>query len=156
MFSLAKISLTLTVIFLLIGLLGCQQKTDKDNASETVAEELPNSNEGISIKTEKTQYPVSADEIVIIMENNNNSSFNYGLLPSIEKNIDGKWDKISYKKDLAVNAIEPGINSNSEKKESFSLSILKEKLPLGKYRITMTFYNDKNKIILGIPFELVK
>ncbi|MFC6039617.1 immunoglobulin-like domain-containing protein [Paenisporosarcina macmurdoensis] len=148
----AKISLTLTVIFLLIGLLGCQQKTDKDNASEAV----PNSNEGISIKTEKTQYPVSADEIVIIMENNNNSSFNYGLLPSIEKNIDGKWDKISYKKDLAVNAIEQGINSNSKKKESFSLSILKEKLPPGKYRITLTFYNDKNKIILGIPFELVK
>ncbi len=156
MFRLAKISLTLSVIFLLIGLLGCQQKTDKENASEAVAQELPNSKEGITIKTEKTQYPFSADEIIIIMENNNNSSFNYGLLPSIEKNIGGKWDKISYKKDLAVNAIEPGINSNSEKKESFSLSILKEKLSPGKYRITLTFYNDKNKIILGIPFELVK
>lgn len=151
-----KIGFTLSIIFLIISLVGCQQKTNEENQTEAKNQKILNSKDGVSIKTEKTQYPVSTDEIVIIIENNSKSNFNYGLLPSIEKNIDGNWEELSYKKEIAIKAIEPGINSNSEKKEKISLSILKEKLLPGKYRITLTFYNDKNQIILGSPFELVK
>lgn len=149
-----KISLTFSIMFLLVGLLGCQQSNE--TGSKTVSQELSNSKTGITIKTEEEEYPISVRKINIIMENENNSDFSYGSLPSVEKNIEGIWYKVPYKKDITINAHEPMVYSDSEKKESFPLDILKEELLPGKYRVTITFYKDENQVILAAPFELAK
>lgn len=132
----------LTTLFLLLT--GCQ--SNNFLTEKTLTQQLPNSANGITIKTEKAKYPTSAKIITVLIQNDSNEVFTTGAHVFLEKKVEDTWYKVPMK---ANSFSEEGIIHPAGKLSSLSLNVddLKYELTSGQYRATIGG--------LAAPFKVV-
>lgn len=145
--------LSYIIIFSLI--LAACQSIDKRLTEKADTQEIPNSNNGVSVSMEREEYPKSITEVTIVIKNSTDQDLQYDNQPFIEKNIDGTWYRVPYKEDISTPAVQYEIDATKTRSDSISLEILSEKLSPGEYRIVNQFsYKDHNEL-LAAPFKLI-
>lgn len=134
-FGIAAVFLTLT---------GCQ--SNNSLTEKASVQERPNSENGITVTTEMSQYPTFTEEITILIKNETNEDFTTGIHVFLEKKIEGTWYKVPMKQSSFS---EQGIVHPSGKTSSLILKVhdLKDKLTAGAYRATIRG--------LAAPFEVI-
>lgn len=149
--------ITFCFIVLLLFLTGCQSDnfpTQKDLESESVSylteeasvQELPSSKNGVTIATEKAQYPQSVETIIIKIQNDSDTEFSTGTEAGLEKKVEGTWYKVPMKK--LVYTEEAIIHFPGESSMGIDTNDLKYALTPGQYRATVEG--------LAAPFEVVE
>ena len=131
---------------LLIFISGCQAD-DSYLKEEATAQKRSNSENGVTIKTEKAEYPTSVQEIIVEIQNDNNKEYTTGIHVFLEKKVADTWYKVPMKEEAFTNQ---GIIHSPNKLSSLSLNVndLKNKLTPGEYRATIGG--------LAAPFEVVE
>lgn len=164
-------------LFLLAACQSAEQKNDKtvstteDKPGEkALMQELPNSANGITFTTEKEKYTTEDKEIIVNIQNENETHFTYEQQFSIEKNISGTWYELPFKEGMDIfEETIYSVKSKSSTAQIVSLDRLKDKPLPGKYRIVKTFNNPEdyyleeeksekrpiNSPTLAAPFEVV-
>lgn len=130
---------------LLLLLTGCQ--ADDSNLEESPAQKRPDSENGVTIKTEKAKYSTTVKTIVVEIQNDNNEENMTGTHVFLEKKVEGLWRKVPMK---AESFSEEGIIHPPNKLSSLDLNIndLKYELSPGEYRATIGG--------LAAPFKVVE
>ncbi|OAH53924.1 hypothetical protein AWH48_11695 [Domibacillus aminovorans] len=141
-----------TALILLIT--GCQpddSQSTKDSdiylTEEAPAQERPNSENGVTIKTEKAQYPTSVKDITVIIQNDSNTKYTTGIHIFLEKEVEDTWYRVPMKADSFT---EPALVHPPDESSSMDFNVidLKYELTPGKYRATLNG--------LAAPFEVVE
>ncbi|OAH58708.1 hypothetical protein AWH48_17110 [Domibacillus aminovorans] len=139
-------------LFLLIT--GCQPDGPQDTKNsdthlieEAPAQESPNSENGVTIKTEKAQYTTSVERIIIEIRNDSNTQYDTGTQVFLEKKIEDIWYKVPMKADSFT---EEGIVHFPGELSSmgFDVNDLKYELTPGEYRAILDG--------LAAPFEVIE
>ncbi|WP_050180563.1 immunoglobulin-like domain-containing protein [Domibacillus robiginosus] len=149
--------ITFCFIAILLFLTGCQSdnsqahkdlETDSDSylTEEAAVQEVPSSENGISITTEKAQYPQSVETIIIKIQNDSNEEFMTGTQVFLEKNIEGTWYEVPMKAEFFTE--EGIIHPPGESSIGLDINDLKYALTPGQYRATVER--------LAAPFEVVE
>ncbi|KZO00495.1 immunoglobulin-like domain-containing protein [Pseudobacillus badius] len=168
----------ISAFFLLATCQSTQQKNDKTvNTMEekpgekALMQERSNSENGITITTEKEKYTTGDKEIIVNIQNENDTHFTYGKQFSIEKNVSSTWYELPFKDGMDIfEETVYTVKSKSSTTQIVSLGRLKNKPSPGKYRIVKTFNNPENYYLeeeksekkpinsptLAAPFEIVK
>ncbi|WP_100402606.1 immunoglobulin-like domain-containing protein [Bacillus sp. FJAT-42315] len=144
------------LILMLSFLLAACQSLDEKLTEKAETQKLTHSQNGISIRIDKEQYPVSVDELVVTIKNSTDKDINIPSEASIEKNINDVWYQIPKKENKREEAAQKVLLAQKTTKETFSLDHLEEKLDSGHYRIILPFYKDNKLFYLTEPFELVE
>ncbi|GGD76435.1 immunoglobulin-like domain-containing protein [Paenibacillus nasutitermitis] len=131
---------------LLLFITGCQTD-DSYLKEEALAQKRPDSENGVTIKTEKTEYPTSIKVIIVEIRNDSNKEYTTGIHVFLEKKLEDTWYEVPMKADSFT---DEGIIHSPNKLSSLGLNIsdLKYKLTPGEYRATIGG--------LAAPFEVVE
>ncbi len=131
---------------LLLFITGCQAD-DSYLKEEAPAQRQPDSENGVTIKTEKAEYPTSIKEIIVEIQNDSNTEFTTGTHVFLEKKVEDTWYRVPMKEDSFTEAGMlhlPGELSTM----GFDVDDLKYKITAGEYRATIGS--------LAAPFIVVK
>jgi hypothetical protein len=111
-------------------------------------QERPSSINGISIRTENSQYLTTADSITVITQNDSNEEFSSGTHVFLEKKVDGLWYKVPMKAEAFT---EMALLHPPGESTTLSLNVqdLDYELTPGEYRALY----DSN---LAAPFEVIE
>ncbi|MFL0364579.1 immunoglobulin-like domain-containing protein [Pseudobacillus sp. 179-B 2D1 NHS] len=137
------------IVFCFISLLlvftGCQ--TNDSNLEKSPAQKRSESENGVTIKTEKAEYPISVKTITVEIQNDSNEEYMTGAHVFLEKKVEGIWRTVPMK---AESFTEQGIIHPPNKLSSLDLNVndLKYKLTPGEYRATIGE--------LAAPFKVVE
>ncbi|MGG6447391.1 immunoglobulin-like domain-containing protein [Pseudobacillus badius] len=167
----------MSALFLLAACQSAEQKndktvvktTDEKTGEKASMQERSNSGNGITFTTEKEKYTASDKEIIVNIQNENDTYFTYGQQFSIEKNIDGTWYVLPFKEGMKLFQEKAyTLQAKGSATQTISLDRLKNKPSLGKYRIIKIFNNPEdyfleeniekkpiNSPTLAAPFEVV-
>jgi hypothetical protein len=128
---------------LLIFFSGCQAALKE----EAPVQKRPDSKNGITIKTEKVEYPTSVKKIIVKIQNDSPKEFSTGIHVFLEKKVEDTWFKVPMKDESFT---EPGLMHPPNKSSTLVLNVndLKYKLTPGEYRATIGE--------LAAPFEVVE
>lgn len=120
---------------LLLFITGCQSDDSylKEKAS---AQERPDSENGVTIQTEKAEYPTSIKEIIVEIHNESNNEYVTGVHIFLERKVADTWFKVPMKAD-AFNDL--GMIHSPNKISTLALNVndLKYQLTPGEYRATI-------------------
>jgi len=125
---------------------GCQTD-DSYLKNEAPTQQRLNSENGVTIQTEKAEYPTSINKIIVEIRNDSNEEFTTGIHIFLEKKVKDVWFEVPMKAD-GFNDI--GMIHAPNKLSSLTLTVddLKYKLTPGEYRATIGE--------LAAPFEVVE
>jgi hypothetical protein len=128
---------------ILLFFTGCQASLKE----EAPIQKRPDSENGVTIKTERDEYPTSIKKIIVIIQNNSNKEFTTGIHLTLEKKVKDTWYKVPMKAEYST---EQGISHPPNESSSLGLNVndLKHKLSHGKYRAIAGE--------LAAPFEVVE
>lgn len=125
--------------------------TEKAPANNVISEDKTNSEDDITMKTEKSIYEIGTNEIRIYITNSTNKEHTYGETYEVEKFENNQWNEVPFKDDMTFNAIACIISPNETTYEVIKLHYCKEILKSGKYRIVKLIDNLK----LTSEFEIL-
>ncbi|MFJ7976507.1 immunoglobulin-like domain-containing protein [Peribacillus sp. NPDC096379] len=128
---------------LLLFFTGCQ--ADDSQLEESPAQKRPDSENGVTIKTEKAKYPTTVKTIVVEIQNDSNEEYMTGAHVFLEKKVEGLWRKIPMK---AESFTEEGIIHPKLSSLDLNVNDLKYELTPGEYRATIGG--------LAAPFKVVE
>lgn len=142
---------------LLLFITGCQSdnsqaKKDSDSKANShltekaLVQESPGSKNGVTITTEKAQYPQSVETIIIKIQNDSSEDFTTGTHVFLEKKAGDTWYKVPMKAEFFTE--EAIVHFPGESSMGFSADDLKYDLTPGHYRATIEG--------LAAPFEIVE
>ncbi|MDQ7096689.1 hypothetical protein REC12_24140 [Desulfosporosinus sp. PR] len=120
-------ALILSVIVLAVG---CE---NKPSSNEGTSELL-----GVSMFTEKNQYPPDVSEINVVWKNDSNEVLMFGNPFTIQKLVGNEWKAIG-DQGAAFTSIGHRVASHSEVKHSYNIRLYSDKLEKGTYRIATDF-----------------
>ena len=131
---------------LLLFITGCQAD-DSNLKEEALAQKRPDSENGVTIQTEKAEYPTSIKEVIVEIQNNSNTEYMTGIHVFLEKKVEDTWYKLPMKAEAFT---DQGIIHSPNKLSSLVLNVndLKYKLTPGEYRATIG--------VLAAPFKIVE
>jgi len=137
--------ITFCFAVLLLFLTACQ--LDSNLTEESTAQELPNSENNVSVATEKAQYSTSVEKIIVDIQNDSNIDFNTGTHVFLDKKVDDTWYNVPMKADFFTEA---GLIHSAGGTSSivFDVKNLKYELTVGEYRATING--------LAAPFKIVE
>lgn len=98
----------------------------------------------------------SKESITLILENNTDNDYIYGVDFKLEMELDNCWYEVPFKTDSSFIEIGLILKANSKKEEVIELYNYFNDLPEGKYRIVKTFYLDNEKIVVTSTFKIKK
>ncbi|MFD2683124.1 immunoglobulin-like domain-containing protein [Bacillus seohaeanensis] len=128
---------------LLIFFSGCRAPLTE----EAPVQKRADSKNGITIKTEKVEYPTSVKKIIVKIQNDSPKEFSTGIHVFLEKKVKDTWYKVPMKDESFT---ELGFMHPPNKSSTLVLNVndLKYKLTPGEYRATIGE--------LAAPFEVVE
>src|SRR5690625_4269280 len=91
--------------------------------------------DGISMRTEKDVYREGVEQLTVVLTNASEEEVYYGKHFSVEKQTENGWEAFPFKEDVAFIEIAILLEPDDEKREDIDLTLLKNKLTGGKYRI---------------------
>lgn len=114
---------------------------------EVSSQKRSDSENGITIQTEKTEYPISIQNIIVEIRNDSNEEFMTGIHIFLEKKVEDTWYQVPMKDS---DFTEQGIIHPPNELSSLGLDVndLRYKLTPGEYRATIGG--------LAAPFIVVK
>lgn len=155
--------LYLSVVSFLLAACNSSVENATGNTNEKLTEkaeyqELPNSQHGITLATEKDQYLTTEKELKVTIQNDSNSEFFYGRQFSIEKKIDDIWYTVPFNNNLFED-IGIILRPKESTQETISLERLKDKLSQGEYRLSKSFefksdITEEKQFTLVAPFKV--
>ncbi|KXZ40417.1 hypothetical protein SAMN05661008_00029 [Alkalithermobacter thermoalcaliphilus JW-YL-7 = DSM 7308] len=98
-------------------------------------------------------YDKSTGIIYFTINNNTDSDLFFGVGFHIEKYENGNWKKTNLTDDLAFIEIALIAKQGEKLQDSIDLSIIKDKITPGKYRVVRSYGSDNQRIISYIEFE---
>lgn len=115
---------------------------------EAPAQIRPISENGITIKTDKAEYPTSVKTIILKIKNDSTKEYMTGEFVFLEKKVKDTWYKFPYKTNVNVET-EKGVIHPPNESSSLSLNVddLRYKLTPGKYRATISGLAASFKIV---------
>ncbi|MCM3758284.1 hypothetical protein M3197_12510 [Sporosarcina aquimarina] len=123
------------------------QADDLHLKEEALSQQSPDSENGVTIQTEKAEYPTSVKEIIVKIHNDSNQEYITGSHLLLEKKVKDTWYNVPMKsKSVRLKAVIHSPNKLS----SLGLDVndLKYRLTPGEYRAT----TDE----LAAPFKVVE
>ena len=155
------------IIALIFSLGACQgsERSEVDQQDSNLIEkspeqELPISNDGITLEMEKKQYQTSADATTVYINNKSDTTLTTGKQIRLEKRVNGVWYNFPYSADLFT---EEGMLHSAGKTSSMTVltSDLEHDLSLGQYRAVFggVPLSGENTYVRGgvaAPFEVIK
>ncbi|MGE6367768.1 immunoglobulin-like domain-containing protein [Planococcus kocurii] len=149
---------SLGILMLLLFLAGCQQaelQTASEESSVTEDQSLlteeaplerPVSEKDVMIKTEKSEYPTTVENITIVLTNEGTEEYSTGLDVFLEKEVEDKWFRVPMKEEFftePATSLAPGDTTEMV----FNIEDLSYDLTPGEYRATLNG--------LGAPFTII-
>lgn len=109
----------------------------------------------IQMSTENINYKSSIQKIKFRIINNGNTLVTFGYYYSLEKNKNGKWVDIPFKKDTAFIAALSLLNPKKSREDSIALSMSDFTFKAGSYRMSkVVSTKDKKNIIISCNFNI--
>ncbi|OPJ56253.1 immunoglobulin-like domain-containing protein [Alkalithermobacter paradoxus] len=102
------------------------------------------------------KYDKSTGILSFTIDNNTGSDLFFGVGFHIEKYENGNWKKTNLTDDLAFIEIALIAQQGQKLENSIDLSMIKEKITSGKYRVVRSYGSDTQRIISYIEFEADK
>lgn len=133
-------------VALLLFLTGCQ--ADESYLNEVSSDQtLPDSKNGVTLRTDKAEYQTDVKEIKIEIQNDSDQQYTTGVHVFLDKKVEDTWYDVPMKADAftEIGVIHP---PNQSSYLSFHVEDLKYKLTPGEYRATIGG--------LAAPFEVVE
>ncbi|ALS78611.1 hypothetical protein AUO94_08015 [Planococcus kocurii] len=149
---------TLGILVFLLLLTGCQKAEsqpaleesfvteDQSLLSDKAPLERPTSEKGVMIKTEKSEYPTTVENIKIVITNDSTQEYSTGLDVFLEKKVEDRWFRVPMKEEFFT---EPAIvhDPGTSTKMTLNVEDLNYDLTPGEYRATLSG--------LGAPFTII-
>lgn len=112
---------------------------------EAEVQDLPAAENGISLKTEFSEYPTDVKEIIVKIINESDEIFTTGVHVFLEKKVGNTWYRVPMKADSFT---DQGILHSAHETSSLSLNVgdLNYNLTSGEYRATLGG--------MGAPFKI--
>ncbi|MGN7409947.1 immunoglobulin-like domain-containing protein [Sporosarcina sp. SAFN-010] len=123
------------------------QADDSHLKEEAPSQKRPDSENGVTIKTEKAEYPTSIKKIIVNIQNDSNQVYTTGTHVFLEKKVRNTWYNVPMKSEFFTLK---GLIHPPNKLSSIVLDVegLKYKLTPGEYRAIIDG--------LAAPFEVVE
>jgi hypothetical protein len=137
--------ITFCFTILLLFLTACQ--LDSNLTEESTAQELPNSENNVTVATEKAQYSKSVEKIIVEIQNDSNTDFSTGTNVFLDKKVEETWYNVPMEADSFTEAAMIH-NSGGTSSMFFNVKNLKYALTVGEYRATING--------LAAPFKIVE
>lgn len=155
--SLRKRTYIFSLLALLVFSLAACQSLDEKLTKKADIQDIPNSEEGLTIESNKERYKVPVEKVVLVIKNATNMDTDLGQSAAIEKKKSGAWYPVPIKTGERVEAAATTLMPNSEGKVTFPLDHLNEELDPGQYRIVVSFsHKERSSFQLVAPFEVVE
>jgi ABC-type enterochelin transport system substrate-binding protein len=124
-----KFIFSMTALFLLLA--ACQSNDDLTEKAPT--QQLSHSDNGVSIRTEQTEYYTSVDKIAVIIQNESTLDFVTGAHVFLDKKVGNTWYKVPMKSNSFT---EEGVIHPTGETTSLTLHVqdLNHHLTAGEYR----------------------
>ena len=110
----------------------------------------------ITMKAEKSVYPLGTKDINVYITNNTNLDGGYGTPYKVEKFEDNEWHSLEFSKNATFEDISIFLLSQETNKENCNLDTLKDfkNLTPGKYRIVKEISNSVGYTNISAEFSL--
>ncbi|SDO07979.1 hypothetical protein SAMN05518871_1106 [Psychrobacillus sp. OK028] len=145
-----------SLLVLLVLYLASCQSLDEKLTKKTRIQDIPNSEESLTIESNKERYKVPVKKVVLVINNATNMDTDFNQFATIEKKKSGDWYPVPIKAGQSIDAAGRALNANRESNVTFPLEHLDEELDPGQYRIVVGFSHKESSFQLATPFEVVE
>lgn len=115
----------------------------------------PKDLENIAFEADKKQYTPN-ETVSLSITNNSPYPISFGMPYAIDVLKDGKWERTSLTDDLMFTQQILTLSPKETYKTAVDLTIFKDKLTPGHYRIVKLIYIDEKPVEIGAEFEVMK
>jgi len=125
---------TLSLALLLVLLTACHSApADKPaKSSLSIAD-------GVSMTTEKSEYPQSVRQIAVVWKNDTDKELTFGEFFSLEKLMDRQWYEAYANQEVAFHDLGFLLSPHSQDEHVYHITAYTEKMEIGHYRIATGF-----------------
>lgn len=135
----SKFVLRMTGILFFVGLLAaCQSPAEPSPYEEAELNALP----GVAMVTKEESYPVRPEGVEVIITNNSDQEYFYGVQFSVERLEGEEWFVVPFEDEVAWIEIALILEPGGRNEETLSFELLQQPLEEGTYRIVKTIENN--------------